>query len=106
MSIKDEIRMLAEFIVHENGGKMMFNLGETAQIVGQGINSIRTYLQADGITVKKVGQEKLVNAIQIAEFMCKNRIAPIDNTSRGIVVHGNSQADTKASTQTNVQVSA
>ena len=106
MNLKDEIRMLAEFIVRENGGKMMFNLGETAQIVGQGINSIRTYLQADGITVKKVGQEKLVNALQIAEFMCKNRIAPVDNTSRGIVVHGNSHSGTKGSTQTNAQVSA
>jgi hypothetical protein len=97
MSLKDEIRMLAEFIVRENGGKMMFNLGETALIVGQGINSIRTYLQADGITVKKVGQEKLVNAIQIAEFMCKNRIAPIDNKSRGIVIHDSALARATAS---------
>ena len=83
--------MLAELIVRANGGKMMFNLGETALIVGQGINSIRTYLQAEGITIKKVGQEKLVNAFQIAEFMCKNRVSPHDKTSKGIVARGAAQ---------------
>ena len=86
--MNDEISMLAESIVRVNGGKFMYNLGEVARILGQGRNDITNLLNQEGIMVKKVGQEKLANAFQIAEFMVKNRIAPVDNTSRGVIARG------------------
>jgi len=92
LAMKDETSMLAEFIVRENGGKFMYNLGEVARILGQGRNDITYLLHQEGIMVKKVGQEKLANAYQIAEFMVKNRIAPIDKTSKGIVARGHAHA--------------
>jgi len=67
-------------------GKGLFNLGEAAQILDIGINNIRHYLEKDGITVKKVGQSKKLNAYQIAEFMCTGRTSAIDTTSRGNVI--------------------
>jgi hypothetical protein len=80
-----EADKLAELIIRTHDGKVMFNLGETSKIVGQGLSSISSYLHSSGITVKKVGQEKMINAYQIAEYMCKDRIAPVDNESRGLV---------------------
>ena len=84
---KSEQDKLAEILVASNDGKVMFNFGDISRITGQGRNNIGAYLQESGILVKKVGNEKLLNVFQVAEFMLKDRIAPIDNTSRGIVSH-------------------
>ena len=83
---KSEVDRVAEIIVRSHGGKAMFNLTQAAKVLGQGKNSIARYLQEEGVIVKKVGQEKLVSALQLAEFMCGGRISPLDGTSRGLTL--------------------
>lgn len=73
-----EVRLLGDAIVRTHDGQMMFNLAEVSKIVGKGRNSIAGILHEAGILVKKCGRDKNVNAYQLAEFMCKDRIAPID----------------------------
>ena len=82
---RGEAERIAEMLVRSHGGKAMFNLGDAAKILGQGRNSVPRYLHESGVLVKKVGQEKMVSALQLAEFMCAGRIAPVDGTSRGLV---------------------
>ena len=81
---KGEIDRMAEMIVRTHNGQMMYNLGEVCKILGQSRSSISGYLHEAGITVLKVGQEKLLNAVQVAEFMCRDRVAPIDKYARGV----------------------
>lgn len=81
--MRNEIKELGDAIVRTHDGQMMFNLTEARQIIGCGENTIAHLLHNAGITVKRNGQQKMVNAYQLAEYMCYNRIAPIDNTSRG-----------------------
>ena len=79
----NEIKALGDAIVRTHSGQVLFNIAQTSKIIGQGRNAVAGLMHNAGITVKKVGKDKQVTAYQIAEYMCSDRIAPIDNTSRG-----------------------
>ena len=81
-----EVRLNAEIIIKTHDGQTYFNLGEVSKIIGCGVNTVAAYLHDSGITVKQVGPSKRVSAYDIAELMCKGRVAPIDNASRKAVV--------------------
>lgn len=84
MSKKEEIQAITTAIVTAHKGQAYFNFGETGKIIGCGRHTVASVLHEAGITIKKVGPSKRVSAYSIAAAMADGRIAPIDNTSRGI----------------------
>ena len=84
--MRKEVKDLAALIIAAHDGQALYNMGECAKILGQGRNNLPSLLHSEGISVKKLGQEKMVDAMQLAEFICKNNVAPIDNMSRGATV--------------------
>lgn len=83
MSTKSEIAAMAKIIVETHGGQVYFNFDQASKIIGCGRNTIAHCLHRAGVLVKKVGPSKRISAYDLAEFMYYDRIAPIDNTSRG-----------------------
>lgn len=81
--LTDEVKILAKLITDTHGGKIFYDLGEVADIVGIHRNYIGNKLHMAGVTVRKMGKKKIINAYDIASFMCMGRIAPIDNISKG-----------------------
>jgi hypothetical protein len=78
---KTEAQLMADSIIRVYG-KAYFTFGDVSEIVGCGKNTVGALFHDAGIIVKRVGRKKLVSALDIAEVMTYERIAPIDNTTR------------------------
>ena len=85
MANKD-ITLMAEAIIKAHDGKAYYNIGEVSKIIGCGANTVPALLHESGITVRRVGPSKRISAYDIAELMCKDKIAPIDNIRRRATV--------------------
>ncbi len=83
MSAKSEITTMAHAIIKTHDGQAYYNFEQASKIIGCGRNTIAHCLHRAGVLVKKVGPSKRISAYDLAEFMYYDRIAPIDNTSRG-----------------------
>lgn len=82
----NEIKALGDAIVRTHDGQVLFNFGEVGKIINRDRACLPADLHAAGITVRKQGPGKYITAYDIAELILSNRIAPIDNTSRGTTV--------------------
>lgn len=67
-----------EKLIAQTYGKTYFNFTEIAKILGVGKNTISSELHSAGVTIKRMGNSKIVSAYDLAEFMEKSKVSPID----------------------------
>ena len=79
MGTRAEIKDMAELIIRTHDGRAYFNFTKASEITGVAYSRIAYQLYNAGVQSKKVGKGKFISAYDLAEFMCKDRIAPIDN---------------------------
>ncbi|MDR1328529.1 MAG: hypothetical protein LBK23_02890, partial [Oscillospiraceae bacterium] len=72
-----EIRALA--ISNANGGAFMLNLHQCGSVIGINYRRVPAILHEGGVLVKRYGRTKMVDVFDLAEFLGRGRVAPIDN---------------------------
>ena len=75
--MRKEVAIMAELLI-KTQGQAMFSFGECSKLIGCGPNHLARYFHEAGILVKKQGPAKLISAYNLAEYMCINRVSPID----------------------------
>jgi len=75
MPRKSEQDALADAIMRNWNGQVIFNFGEVSKITGYGINTIARRMSEAGIPVLTDGKSKKINVYQLAHFLTKDRIS-------------------------------
>jgi len=78
MPNKPNWQILAEKIIDDHDGRILYNFRDVQKITGYSINTIAGRLYRAGISVQKDGHSKRVNAYDLAEFILKGRVSAID----------------------------
>ena len=78
MNRQESINAQALIIVESNGGKNMFNMKESAKILGCSTNSIRHVLNVKGALVTFLGRKKMVAAVELAKIMYAGQTSPLE----------------------------
>lgn len=73
---------LAKTIVDQHKGRVFLTFQEAGKVMRIHPDYVGYKLHKAGITVKKIGTKKLVSVYDLVRYMCSERVAPIDNTSR------------------------
>ena len=77
MTKADKVKCQARLIAESNGGQNLFNMTESAKIVGCHVNSITRFLNDSGVFVKRHGRQKKVSALDLAEAMYYRQESPM-----------------------------
>lgn len=82
MTRQQEIEIMAKLIAEQH--KMtLFPMCKVREVLECSNNNVAGILKKAGVTVKKIGNRKLVTAAQLAEAICYGRVSPTDNRKVG-----------------------
>jgi len=73
----DKQTIIAREIIHAHDGQMLYSLKEIGKIIGKHPDNVAGLLHKNGITIKTNGRTKEADAYDIAEYICKDRTAPV-----------------------------
>jgi hypothetical protein len=77
-----QIELRARALSEAHDGALLLNFGQVAKVLQSDRHAVPHILHDSGILVKKIGRQKFVDVFDLAEWLGRGRVAPIDNRPR------------------------